>query len=281
MTLLVGTHGELVAARKPGQQIAVVMTMGALHEGHAELMRQARAVVGASGAVVVTDFVNPTQFGAGEDFDRYPRTLDADVALCAAAGVDVVYAPQVSEIYGVESDRQIAMNAGGLGEILEGAARPGHFSGMLTVVAKLLHLTAADFALFGEKDYQQLVLINEMVEQLKFDVTVLPVATVREDDGLAMSSRNRYLSDSERRAAAVIPRALLAACVDAELQGAHSAVRTGLDVLATEPSIEVDYLVITDERLGPITSGAGRMLVAARVGSTRLLDNMPCTVREP
>ena len=166
-----------------------------------------------------------------------------------------------------------------MGSILEGAARPGHFNGMLTVVAKLLHLTAPDVALFGEKDYQQLVLVTQMVEQLRFPVTVLPVATVREADGLAMSSRNRYLSVHERAIAATIPRALVAATIDAELNGAESGVRAGLEILRERPEIEVDYLVITDPGLGPVASGPGRALAAVRLGGTRLIDNMPCTVK--
>lgn len=278
---LVHTHAELLETRSAGQRTAVVMTMGALHAGHAELVHEARSLVGPSGQVVVTVFVNPTQFGEGEDFDRYPRTLHADVDVCSAAGADVVYAPSVSEIYGAgyPGSPQVMVHAGALGSVLEGASRPGHFDGMLTVVAKFLHLTAPDLALFGEKDYQQLVLINQMVDQLRFPVTVLPVATVREADGLAMSSRNRYLSVHERTIAATIPRALVAATIDAELNGAASGVERGLEILAEQSEIDVDYFVITDPSLGPIASGPGRALVAVRLGGTRLIDNMPCTVK--
>jgi pantoate--beta-alanine ligase len=278
---LVHTHAALVEARTPGQPIAVVMTMGALHEGHAELVREARSVVGSHGSVIVTDFVNPLQFGAGEDYDRYPRTLEADVELASQAGADIVFAPDVAEVYGSGDPRRgrVTISAGPLGNILEGAARPGHFDGMLTVVGTLLHLTAPQFALFGEKDYQQLVLIRQMVDHLRFPVVVLPVATVREPDGLAMSSRNRYLSPDERAAAAAVPRALIAATIDAELQGRTSAITAGLEVLAAEPLIEVDYLEITDPMLGPITEGEGRALIAVRIGGTRLIDNMACTVK--
>ena len=277
---LVHRHAELVDLRRPGQQIAVVMTMGALHEGHGELVREARSVVGPHGSVIVTDFVNPLQFGAGEDFDRYPRTLEDDVDLASAAGADIEFAPDVAEVYGDGDPHgpRVTISAGPLGTILEGAARPGHFDGMLTVVGTFLHLTAPQFALFGEKDYQQLVLVQQMVEQLRFPTTILPVATVREPDGLAMSSRNRYLTPEQRAAAASVPRALIAATIDAELQGAQSGVRAGLEVLAAEPLIEVDYLVITDPMLGPATTGQARALAAVRIGRTRLIDNMPCTV---
>jgi pantoate--beta-alanine ligase len=255
------------------------MTMGALHEGHATLIREARALVGETGCVIVTDFVNPTQFGAGEDFERYPRSLEADVQLSGAAGADLVYAPTVTEIYGDASF--ITVDPGPLGDILEGAARPGHFRGMLTVVAKLLHLTASDSALFGEKDYQQLVLITEMVRQLNFPTKVVAVETVREPDGLAMSSRNRYLSTQERALASVVPSALAQTVQMANDQGAAAGVNAGLAVLAAIPGVAVDYLTVTDPMLGAAKPGPGRALIAVRVGQTRLLDNLPCTVAGP
>jgi pantoate--beta-alanine ligase len=280
--VLVESHADLVSARSAGVPSAVVMTMGALHEGHAVLVRQARAAVGAGGCVIVTDFVNPMQFGAGEDFERYPRSLEADVRICSAAGASLVYAPTVAEIYGEGSaGASITVDPGPLGDVLEGAARPGHFRGMLTVVAKLLHLTAPDLALFGEKDYQQLILITEMVSQLNFPTKVVPVPTVREPDGLAMSSRNRYLSEEQRAAASVVPRALDVTVRVAQDEGAGAGVRAGLAVLSERPGIEVDYLVVTDPALGEARPGAGRALVAVRVGATRLLDNMACTVSGP
>ncbi len=275
MTEVVHAREDLARlARRPS---AVVMTMGALHDGHAELMRRARAEVG-TGTVVVTDFVNPLQFGAGEDFDRYPRTLDADVALCEAAGVDIVYAPDVVEVYGpgFPDEPRVTIDAGPLGTVLEGAARPGHFSGMLTVVGTFLHLTDPDVALFGEKDYQQLVLIRRMVDQLRFPTRIVAVPTVREPDGLAMSSRNRYLSADERALAAHIPAALRETVrVTAEV-GVDAGVAAGRALLA--PGIDLDYLVVTDEALDAPRPGAGRALIAARVGRTRLIDNLPCTV---
>ena len=277
--VLVESHDALAAARRPNVPSAVVMTMGALHEGHATLIREARALVGETGCVIVTDFVNPTQFGAGEDFDRYPRSLEADVQLSGAAGADLVYAPTVTEIYGDASF--ITVDPGPLGDILEGAARPGHFRGMLTVVAKLLHLTASDSALFGEKDYQQLVLITEMVRQLNFPTKVVAVETVREPDGLAMSSRNRYLSTQERALASVVPSALAQTVQMANDQGAAAGVNAGLAVLAAIPGVAVDYLTVTDPLLGAAKPGPGRALIAVRVGQTRLLDNLPCTVAGP
>lgn len=277
--VLVESHDALAAARRPNVPSAVVMTMGALHEGHATLIREARALVGETGCVIVTDFVNPTQFGAGEDFERYPRSLEADVQLSGAAGADLVYAPTVTEIYGDASF--ITVDPGPLGDILEGAARPGHFRGMLTVVAKLLHLTASDSALFGEKDYQQLVLITEMVRQLNFPTKVVAVETVREPDGLAMSSRNRYLSMQERALASVVPSALAQTVQMANDQGAAAGVNAGLAVLAAIPGVAVDYLTVTDPMLGAAKPGPGRALIAVRVGQTRLLDNLPCTVAGP
>jgi len=257
---------------------AVVMTMGALHEGHGELVREARRLVGSDGTVVVTDFVNPTQFGAGEDYSRYPRTLDDDVAICAEAGADVVFAPDVEEMYGnsigFRSD-SITIDPGPLGDILEGAVRPGHMRGMLTVVAKLMGLTQPDLALFGEKDYQQLTLIRRMVSDLSMPVQIVGVPTVREADGLAMSSRNRYLSPDERAVASCVPAAV-AAAVGAAGRGSDAAIAAGRAQL--HPSVDLDYLVVTDPELGPPSPGPGRVLIAARVGTTRLIDNDACMV---
>lgn len=252
---------------------AVVMTMGALHEGHARLLDAARESVGPNGQVVATIFVNPLQFGEGEDFDRYPRTFEADLALCEARGVDVVFAPSVEHMY---TDDHVTIDPGPIAHILEGAQRPGHFTGVLTIVAKLLHLTKADVALFGEKDYQQLTAIRMMVRALDFPVEVVGVPTVREGDGLAMSSRNRYLSDEERAAAVVVPRALGAgAAVALTGAAAEEILQVTRDVLAQEPLASPDYVSLTDVNLGPSPqSGAARLLTAVRFGNTRLLDNV-------
>jgi pantoate--beta-alanine ligase len=255
---------------------AVVPTMGALHSGHAALVRAARESVGPDGTVVATVFVNPTQFGAGEDLDRYPRTLPDDVVLAGAAGCDVVFAPAATEVYGPAGrfrHDSVTIDPGPLGDVLEGAVRPGHFRGVLTVVAKLLALTGPDVAMFGEKDYQQLVLITRMAADLSLPTRIVPVPTVREADGLALSSRNRYLSAAEREDALVLSRALRA--VEAAVgEGAERALAAGREVLAEHPSVAVDYLVLTDPALGPAPEhGPARVLVAARVGTTRLIDN--------
>ncbi len=255
-----------------------VPTMGALHDGHADLMRAARERVGA-GPVVVSVFVNPLQFGPGEDLDRYPRTLDADLELCGAQGVDVVFAPSVEEVYPT-GEPVVTVDPGPLAEVLEGAVRPGHFRGVLTVVAKLFGLVRPDLAVFGEKDYQQLTLIRRMVSDLCLGVDVVGAETRREDDGLAMSSRNRYLDPDERRRATALSRALAAvqrAAVSTDRPA--TALAAGRELLDASEGIDVDYVVLTgtdlDELPTQVPAGAqGRALVAARVGSTRLIDNM-------
>ncbi|MFE9170786.1 pantoate--beta-alanine ligase [Streptomyces kebangsaanensis] len=308
----------------PGRT-AVVMTMGALHEGHAALVRAARAHVGDQGFVIVTVFVNPLQFGAGEDLDRYPRTLDADLKVAEQAGADVVFAPSAEEVY-PGGEPQVRITAGPMGERLEGASRPGHFDGMLTVVAKLLHLTRPDVALYGQKDAQQLALIRRMVRDLDFGVEIVAVPTVREDDGLALSSRNRYLSPRERRTALALSQALFAgrdrhaaqealcararevpstraraealsalgesraaadaAAVAKASPGAAAAVRAAarlvLDEAARlEPPLELDYLALVDPsdftEIEDDFTGEAVLAVAARVGTTRLIDNLPLT----
>jgi pantoate--beta-alanine ligase len=263
------------ATAGPGDRV-VVMTMGALHEGHATLVRAARQQAGVDGTVIVTVFVNPTQFGAGEDFERYPRTLDDDVVLAVDAGADVVFAPDATEVYGPARgfrDDSVTVEPGALGDILEGASRPGHFRGVLTVVLKLLAMTDADVALFGEKDYQQLTLIRRMARDLSLPVRILGVPTVRDADGLALSSRNRYLSPAERAVAATLPRALDAVAA-AAVDGVEAGLAAGRAVLAAEPGIGLDYLVVADPDLGAAPErGPGRALIAARVGSTRLIDN--------
>ena len=269
MTELIHTRAELAAAVANKGRVAVVMTMGALHEGHRALMRAARD---HSDFVLVTIFVNPLQFGPHEDFEKYPRTLEPDVEACRAEGVSVVFAPSRDEVYpgGAPS---ITMNAGSLGEILEGASRPGHFAGMLTVVEKLLLLTRADVAFFGEKDFQQLALIRYLVRDLELGVEIVGVPTVREPDGLALSSRNRYLSSDERRAALALSRALREGAAHADADAVLAAAHKILD---DEPGVRVDYLALTGSDLGAAPDeGPARLLVAAKVGGTRLIDNVP------
>jgi len=251
-------------------RVAVVMTMGALHEGHAALLRAARA---ESDHVVATVFVNPLQFGPAEDFSRYPRTLDADLALLRDHGVAAVFVPTVDEMY-PEGEQAVRVAPGPLASILEGAHRPGHFDGVLTVVLKLLNLTRADLAFFGEKDYQQLTLIRSMVDDLNVPVRIVGVPTVREPDGLALSSRNRYLSTSDRVAALALSRALRAGAAAAD-RGAAAVLAAAGAAVAASPTVALDYLELTDDRLGPPRVGApARLLVAATVGFTRLIDNI-------
>ena len=286
MTAVAGTRDELAKlldpARRAGASVGFVPTMGALHEGHASLIRVARAQVG-DGPVVVSIFVNPTQFGAGEDLDRYPRTLDADLEVCEREGVDIVFAPSVDEVYpgGVPTGSNaegVTISPGALADVLEGATRPGHFGGVLLVVAKLFGLVKPDVAVFGEKDYQQLALIRRMSADLCLGVEVVGAPTQREPDGLALSSRNRYLTAEQREEAVTLSRALGAAQraadsgVDAALEAAHAELRQA-------HGIDLDYLVVTDPALGqlpasPTPGTEARILIAAKLGNTRLIDNM-------
>jgi pantoate--beta-alanine ligase len=263
---------------------AVVMTMGALHDGHAALIRAARAFAG-DGRVTVTVFVNPLQFGPNEDLDRYPRTLDADVKLAEEAGADIVFAPAADEVY-PGGRPQVRISAGPMGERYEGASRPGHFDGMLTVVAKMLHLTrpldpsgaGPGAAFFGQKDAQQLALIRRMVTDLNFPVEIVAVPTVREPDGLALSSRNRYLSAADRTHALALSCALFAGR-DAAGGGPDAVREAARDVLDAADGLDVDYLALIDPR--DFTDAAGDhtgpavLAVAAKVGTTRLIDNLP------
>ena len=256
--------------------VALVPTMGALHEGHRTLVRAARE---RAASVVVSVFVNPTQFAPGEDFDRYPRTWDADLAALAEEGADLVFHPGVDDVYPPGS-LGVTVEPGPLGSVLEGAVRPGHFAGVLTVVAKLFGLVRPDLALFGEKDYQQLTLIRAMARELALGVDVVGVPTVREDDGMALSSRNRYLDPTQRAAAATISAALRAGA-DAGPRGAEAVLAAARAVLAAEPTLLQDYLELTDTDLGPAPdAGPARLLVAARAGTTRLLDNVAVELGE-
>ncbi len=249
--------------------VVLVPTMGALHEGHRALVRHARTL---GGSVVVSVFVNPTQFGPGEDFDRYPRTWDADLAALAQEGADVVFHPGVEEVYPAGAVG-VTVHPGPLGDVLEGAVRPGHFAGVLTVVATLLGLVRPDVAVFGEKDYQQLTLVRALVRELALGVQVVGVPTVREEDGMALSSRNRFL-DPAQRGAAVALSAALRAGVAAGPRGAAAVLDAAREVLAGTPELALDYLELTDPGLGPApAAGPARLLVAARAGGTRLIDN--------
>jgi pantoate--beta-alanine ligase len=278
------TRAELAAAlaatRSGAGRVALVPTMGALHAGHAALVDAARAAVTTEDAVVVSVFVNPLQFGPGEDLDRYPRTFDADLAVASRHGADVVFAPTLDEVY-PGGPPQVTVEPGPLGELLEGATRPGHYRGVLTVVAKLFGLVRPDVAVFGQKDYQQLVLIRRMVEDLCMGVEVVGADTVREAGGLALSSRNAYLDAAARRAATALSRALSAGAA-AGPSGPETVLKAAQAVLDEEPGVRLDYLTLTSPDLGdPPAYGEARLLVAARVGTTRLIDNVAVRLGEP
>lgn len=262
-------------ARGSGARVGLVPTMGALHDGHASLLDVA---ANQAEIVVCSIFVNPLQFGPGEDLERYPRTFDEDLELCSAHGVGVVFAPSADEVY-PGGDPQVTVDPGALGGDLEGASRPGHFRGVLTVVAKLFGLVQPDLAYFGEKDYQQLALLTRMVDDLCLPIEVVGVDTVREPDGLAMSSRNRYLEPDQRRSAVALSRALFAGRAAAD-RGAARVVVAASEVLASDPGVELDYLELRGTDLGPEPGpGPARLLVAARVGTTRLIDNVGLELR--
>lgn len=276
---------ELLGALDSGRtSLGLVPTMGALHEGHAALARAAR---GENDVVVATIFVNPLQFGDPTDLERYPRTLEADVEMLGQCGVDLVFAPSRNEVY-PGGEPLIRLSAGHLGEKFEGEFRPGHFDGMLTVVAKLLHLAwpaanASYRAYFGQKDAQQLALIRRMVSDLSFAAEICAVPTVRSPEGLALSSRNRFLNEEEAEAALVLSRALrllagrASRCEPLDLDSAVALVES-------QPLVELEYFEVVDhDTLEPLGfncretpfSGEGLALIAARVGSVRLIDNQP------
>ncbi len=278
MTSVARTRDDLAIVRdewrRGGSTVAVVMTMGALHAGHAELIHRAKE---RSDRVVVTDFLNPLQFAPGEDLDKYPRTFAADLELCSAEGVDLLFAPGPAEVY-ANGDPVVRVNAGAIGDVLEGQSRPGHFDGVLTVVAKLLHLTAADIAYFGQKDAQQLWLITRMVRDLDFDVEVVEVPTVRDDDGLALSSRNTYLVPQDRGQALALYEGLQLG-VRAALAGVGPAIAATREHLEAA-GIRIDYVAVVDPTTFEPFEGEGEaiLLVAAFVGTTRLIDNVRLAV---
>jgi pantoate--beta-alanine ligase len=277
----------LLAAKRAAGDVVLLPTMGALHEGHASLIRIARERAGSQGAVVVSIFVNPLQFGPTEDLDRYPRTFDADLEMCGREGADVVFAPSTEEVYpgGVSTGSTVegvTVEPGPLATILEGRTRPGHFRGVLTVVAKLFGLVAPDVAVFGEKDYQQLALITRMAADLCFPVEIVGAPTVREHDGLALSSRNRYLDPAQRKQAVTLSRVLLRAA-EAAPEGYVSALAAGRAELRASVGVDLDYFEIRAPDLGELPDDVppgtpARALIAARVGTTRLIDNLALVI---
>jgi pantoate--beta-alanine ligase len=281
--ILARTRAGLAASRATLRHpVTLVPTMGALHDGHRALLRRAREISGLNGSLVVSIFVNPLQFGAGEDLDRYPRALERDIAICAEEAADVVFAPGYEQIYPAE--QLVTISPGPLGNILEGEFRPGYFEGMLTVVLKLFNLVMPDVAVFGQKDAQQLAAVRAMVVDLNLPVGIASVATVREPDGLAMSSRNARLSAAERVTAVSLSRALRAGS-DAARAGPCQAIavaRAELTAAAqADPPLVTDYLSLVDPQtfaeVGADHAGPALLLVAASVGKTRLIDNVPLT----
>ena len=287
--VLAASLADLAAAREPlGSPVVLVPTMGALHDGHRSLLRHAAGLAGPDGSVVVSIFVNPRQFGPSEDLDRYPRTLGADLDLCAGEGVAVVFAPAAAEMYPAEP--VVTVDPGPMGQLLEGEFRPGFFGGVLTVVLKLFGLVRPDIAVFGEKDAQQLALVRRMSEDLDLGIQIAPVPTFRDDDGLATSSRNRYLTAAERQVALALPAALAAGRAEAAAgpQAVAEAARRSLDLpdggaaalgaAAPHLPLTVDYLALVDPRtfqpVPPGFTGTAILAVAARVGGTRLIDNV-------
>ncbi|MDN5909710.1 MAG: pantoate--beta-alanine ligase [Brevibacterium sp.] len=262
--------------RQPGT-VSLVPTMGALHSGHRALMDRARA---AGDSVVTSIFVNPLQFGADEDFIRYPRPFEADLDVCEAAGVDFVFAPALGEMY--PGAPEVTVSSGRMGAVYEGAARPGHFDGVLTVVAKLFTLTAPDSAVFGLKDIQQFCLVKRMIADLNFDIDLVGLPVVRDDDGLAMSSRNEYLAPADRSAALAIPRALDAsaqAAADGSPTGVEDAAAAVLRAAAERGDLDLGYLGLVDaatfQPCPQDFEGQALLLVSASVGGTHLIDNVP------
>jgi pantoate--beta-alanine ligase len=264
-------------AGNPNPRVVLVPTMGALHGGHLALVDHALTL---GDIVVVSIFVNPLQFGPQEDLASYPRTLETDLARLAERGISLVFAPTAAEMY-PDGQVGIRVSAGEVGTRLEGRTRPGHFDGMLTVVAKLFHIVAPDAAVFGEKDGQQLFLVKRMARDLSFPVDVYGVPTVRADDGLALSSRNVYLDDAGRRSALALSAALDAAARNGD-RGVDAVATAAQSVISGEPGIELDYFAVVDPATFlPVTegySGTALVLVAARVGTTRLIDNRTVTV---
>lgn len=267
-------RNEVRVAKESGMTIGLVPTMGALHEGHLTLVRLAKE---QCGFVIVSVFVNPTQFGPSEDLARYPRSLEEDTRKCEQAGVDVLFAPSVEEMYPEGFDTWVEVK--GLTEVLEGRSRPGHFRGVTTVCAKLFNISQPTYAYFGMKDYQQLKVIQKMVRDLNMPLEIVPVETVRESDGLAMSSRNVYLNAEERKAALVLSRSLMEAR-KAFADGERNAERVQelvSNLIKAEPHARIDYVAVVDpENLRPIQTidRSAVVLVAVWVGSARLIDNV-------
>jgi pantoate--beta-alanine ligase len=266
-------------AHRAGKRVGFVPTMGALHEGHLSLVRTARA---QTGVVIASVFVNPKQFGPTEDFSKYPRAPERDAAMLAAEKTDYLFLPSTEEMYPAGAETWVSVE--GMGEKLDGRSRPGHFRGVTTVVAKLFNIVQPDFAFFGQKDAAQVAIIGKMVRDLNFDVRIVVCPIVRESDGLAMSSRNAYLTPEQRKQALVLYRSLMRVqnLVDRGETGTARLLVAGTQVMAEEPAVKLDYFEIVDrETLDPVSdiSSGALVAVAAYVGSTRLIDNLVVTTK--
>jgi pantoate--beta-alanine ligase len=285
--VLARTRTGLAAARAGlAGPVVLVPTMGALHDGHRALLRRARQLALPDGAVVVSIFVNPLQFGPGDDFGRYPRALDQDIAVCGEEGATVVFAPDHAQMY--PAPQLVTVDPGPMGQVLEGKSRPGFFSGVLTVVLKLFQLVQPDAAVFGAKDAQQLALVRRMTADFALGVEIVAEPTVRDSGGLAISSRNAYLSAAERTAALALSRALLAG--QAQAQAGRGGVLAAADAVlqtaaAADPPLRPDYLALADpvtfDEVGDGYRGPAVLLAAGTAGSTRLIDNMPLLIGGP
>jgi pantoate--beta-alanine ligase len=263
-----------VPAREPGKRRVLVPTMGALHNAHGELIKVARENAGKNGEVAVSIFVNPLQFEPGSDYERYPRPEMEDEEFCRKFGADLLFRPSAAEMYA--GDRSVFIDEDSLSKLLEGKSRPGHFRGVCTVVAKLFNILQPNAAVFGEKDFQQLAIIRRMVRDLSFQIDIRAVPTVRESDGLACSSRNAYLNADERKQAALLRKALLAAR-DSGRQSAREVVDLARQIISEAPLARIDYVDLVDaETLQSIDSVKSNSLLAVAVyfGKTRLIDNI-------
>jgi len=281
MTQLVHGNSELrLAMNGLGSNICLVPTMGALHDGHASLITAGKEFVGKDGCVVVSDFVNPKQFGQNEDFEKYPRNIDHDLKVARSAGAHILWAPSVEDVYpgqwplDIETDPRF--------EILEGKSRSGHFAAVLEVVTRLFNIVQPNIAVFGEKDFQQLVFISEMAQKREPQIGILAVPTKRDFDGLALSSRNVYLSSDQRNVAHLIPDALKQGVLLASKGASPREVKESVkEVISKSNLIEFEYVEILNNELNELLPGqVGRILIAAKLGNTRLIDNMPILLKE-
>ncbi len=263
---------SILASKKVG----TVFTMGSLHAGHIQLIKKCRELIGDDSLLVVTIFVNPKQFNDQNDYAKYPKDLNSDIEICKQNLVDIVFAPEVSEIYPPNKE-VTAIDPGKIADLLEGASRPGHFAGMATVVNRLLEITKPEITCFGEKDFQQLAIVKHMVSKLNIQTKVIGVPTVRETDGLALSSRNVRLTSKDREVAPKLFEAMnLVKAKLAEKNSVDFSIDFAKQWLAQFPEIELDYLVVKNSQLANPTPGLARVLIAAKIGDVRLIDNMEC-----